>query len=463
MEQGETMRLTIIIIMLILLAGVQGASALVSNITVNSDKTISIDEVKTFPMGMLLVCSYVWDDTTEPCETSLPKFNNFTFAIKAFGVAKPDDLVTYYTATIPKYEVTNVYFDVPGGSWDDTNRNLFNTSSRFFGYYQVPDEMLQANFTFLYNQYHSIASAGLNTTHPVIYTDWKNMTRAEQVADILVTDQYSYEYGDTDGWDLDEFLFIKEHKLFNDYFRTGSNTFNAFDNISKPVWFMFEGFGTNWNDGNDWRTFPNKNYLRAMTYWGITANGRGITYYGNKPPGNPTNGLWGNDTIRIWYNDFAGEIKSLNDILVLPNLNYSWGSYVTDNKVTFSNNPTKTIFSRERQYLTYALKNGTINNYIIVVNRYNQTVQTYINVTGLTGTHNWTTLGNETSGSSRAGRTLTSTNGNITTIETFDPYAAHIYEISSESAPPSGNATTWTIRGSGGDATWSDYWYEGKP
>ena len=128
------------------------------------------------------------------------------------------------------------------------------------------------------------------------------------------------------------------------------------------------------------------------------------------------------------YINQATEIKSLNDILVLPSLDYSW-QYRKGTKVSFSKQLTASGSSYINGFtnFNYMLKQDGGTYYLIVLNKDSRSVTTDITIQGLSGTMTATTLGNVNAGST-AGRTLTVNNGRF--IDSFDGFAVHIYQLS---------------------------------
>lgn len=437
--------LTALILLLVMFTT---ASAVV--ISIDNDKVLNISGVRTFPVGIYHMCSPYHDNKNgyESCEDSIAGLPNFTYSQRGF----PSDN-SYWDTNAQYFTGAGIYYTA-----DSTPSNIGSrkNDTYFLGYYQNPEEpTTPAAYSNLYSRYNTIK--GTDSNHPVMVAMWTykpsgSTYNASQVADIVEEDVYAYKTncGYTDRimqstncanfyYFLDDFIFARERTLKTNVLSLGGT--NTIDGIPKPLYLVVEGHGMEWVEGaTTWRVIP-ENKLRAYIYWAITAGYSGIDVWGYKYWGNGTTsyGLVSNATIRTYYNSFAGELTSpyIQDVLLLPTLNYSWNYAVTwDTKVTFSTNPTRSAYGTTGYGLTYRLKYNTTSNkyYLIVANKLNVSVSPTITISGLTGTQTATTMGITGTGSSAPNRHLTVISGVFT--DTIDAYAGHIYEIASSNPAP---------------------------
>lgn len=405
-----------------------------ASIVINPDKTISINEKKTFPVTMFFICSATHDSLNgyESCDASLIKNGNFT----ATHLTLADPNESYWNTTIPKLEKANIYWDTKTSTADvDFFRNQWRDSPNFLGYYMWPEEQSTVDGFNQLKIYYDTTKV-LDPNHPVLaagnyFSAGMGPNNLASVSDIIMFD--AFFHSTSAYWDLDDFIFVAEQNT-NSYLLHYGGDFASIDQISKPVWLILDAWGVDWDDAQwHWKVLT-KQKIRAHAYWAITTNVKGITYMGNKFYGNgiETYGVIRNDTINAWYNDLAGELTSqeMQNVLLLPSLNYSWDATVPwDNKVTFSSNPTKHVIYLDRPSLSYSYKYDTTTNkhYLIIANKNNCPVTTSITISGLSGSMTAVTLGTEAEGTSRFGRRIDITNGIFSDI--FDGYAAHVYEI----------------------------------
>jgi len=206
--------------------------------------------------------------------------------------------------------------------------------------------------------------------------------------------------------------------------------------VSKPVWTYIQAN----IDAPSYGTLePTKPEARCNTYTAITLDVKGVLFWGYLIGGDWTNtstvvGVYSNQTLAAYYNQIVGEIRYLNDILVLPTIDYSW-HYHPGTKVSFSKTLTKTVHWQTVTNFNYILKQYGNTWYLIVVNKDSRPISDVgITVIGPSGSMTVKTLGLETSGSGRAGRVLAANNGQF--IDSFDGLAVHIYQIGEECATP---------------------------
>jgi hypothetical protein len=371
-----------------------------NGIVINPDKTLSINGVKTFPQLFYTLCYYQATGTT--CSDNLQK-NSIYDA----------DIITYATETVPQHDQAGMKFiTTVGGGTGYINDNYF------FGYMQ-PDEPISTgqNILALQQAYTNIKAADPN--HVVIADDWQQLNALSDTADIIMSDLYAYKTWIFNAAGRQNAIYYHEYDT-----KVAANTLagvNNFDDIKKPVYQTISAIGTtNPDDAGLYELTPTE--LRAWVYLSITMNMKGLAYWSYSwTPNNQ--GLDNNLSLAQAYINQAAEIKSLNDILVLPTKDYRW-QYRQGTQVAFS----KTLsgwngFSN----FNYMLKQNGNTYYLIVLNKDSRAVTTDITVQGLTGSMTATTLGNANAGSV-PGKILSVNNGKFT--DSFNGYAVHIYQMS---------------------------------
>lgn len=369
--------------------------------TINPDKTLSINGVKTFPQLMYYLCSHTVA-TANTCLNNLQANRDYYDA----------NYLTWETEFIPYHEQAGMNFITfaSGGTG-------YQNNSHFFGYIQ-PDEPISTgkDITALNQVYDNIKSTDPN--HIVIADDWQSIGRMIEMADVLSIDIYPYKTSFAKDVGRNNILYIYELAIHNSI-----SPHTNFDSISKPVWQIISANGVATDDFGLFRLTGAE--LRAWVFAAITMDFKGLEYFSYTRVGpNVFQGLFLDpNEIQIYHNQ-ATEIKSLNDILVLPTKDYRW-QFRTGTHVTFSNTLVGTWGYCNFNYM---LKQKENDSYLIVVNKDSRPLADVgITISGLTGAMTATTLGTQTMGSSRSGRTLPVTNGQF--VDSFDGHAAHIYRI----------------------------------
>jgi len=412
-----------------------------SSIIRTNGTTILVNKRPTFITAMHAICLHYAD--YEPCETSLNRNPYFSYDLdsvktrQAFIDGGMQDqykergvFVTYMFGSIGDWwSGTSELFD------DLRNPALGNISnqSNFFGYNLDepdldPNNVTRDELVTLYNYMHLH-----DPNHPVIINlccinnQHYGLDEFAQTADIFSWDVYPYSDWNGEYWPLQDSLYRWE-------FTTKINilhTLNDLDAFGKPVIAMIQA---NAIREGDTQVMPDK-MIRANVYLAIALGADGISFWhynGGQLTFGSYTGLLANQTKNAYIQQLGAEIKSFEPFLLLPRTAYSWHYQQDYISVNFSNNPTKTIMSSPKRALNYRLIKDSQSNkyYLIVVNKDENTIPTTIKIKSLAGTGSMiaTTLGFEKTGSSRAGRKLTVTNGNFT--DSFDGYAAHIYQIS---------------------------------
>ncbi len=403
-----------IILIVLLISNVVSAYV----VSVNSDKTISINGKKTFPQVFYWLCGTV--PSASNCTDSLIKNS-------AYDV----DILTFFTAPIPEHEKQKRWY-VLGGEGGIMGYLKYSNNPYFFGYMQ-PDEPIATgrDMELLKSNYLSIKSS--DTNHLVMAVDWKHIKGLQNIADIVINDMYPFarlQWMKDAGWTRPNAMYFYEDRLYKDSYQ------GNLDSFTKPVWNTMIAIGA---DNKAGYLAITKTELRSNIYTSITMDVKGISYFiygGLSEMGDSTNTIFSNNPSLVQdYIDIATEIKSFNDILVLSTKDYSW-QYRKGNQVQFSNNPPRW---NGFQQLNYMLKqNGNIL-YLIVVNKDSLMVSTDITISGLSGYSTAKTLGTISAGSV-PNRILPISNGKFT--DSFDGYAVHIYQITPGNIVPTPTPTS---------------------
>lgn len=404
-----------------------------SSITINSDKTINVNGNKTFPVYMYSYCNKTFENNcgVPACDPS----KNGVFLFSGGG----GDSYTNVQGQKAAYESAGELYTLKGSDINNISNNAptLITSPSFFGYYSIDEPDLNGKTTAdTMNIFNNVKAKDPN--HPVILNICcsGNMKTWAPSADIMSWDNYtirdrsSYLGDPARYWPRADSIYVYEQ--WSD--QNVLNGFHDVNQVGKPVWAVIQANGVKEGD----RLPPTPQEARANTYTAITMDVKGIGYWSylgwggsNTPTAqfpNCTSGLYNNSSLYNYYKQLGNELTSLNNILIFPTKDYQW-HYHPGTQVNFSNVITKTVLQKSRTNFNYTLKEQGSTKYLIVVNKDASSITTDITVSGLTGTMTAKTLGLETSGSSRAGRTLTVTNGKFT--DSFDGYAAHVYEVSS--------------------------------
>jgi len=395
-------------------------------ITINPDKTINIDGKKTFPVGMWSICApYV---PLTDCIKNVNINNNSMISNLTGNAAYRTDIV------IPGYNSKNILFTQEAWTWVQADPNIIKNNIGFFGYNQwnepvagsdryanMTDAEMLADLLRIYNLKKSD-----DPSHPVFLDHWEKMTKWLPYGDIMTWDCYTISNHSWQDWVREDAIYAWEYMSWQNYFQG-----TELNKVSKPVWTYIQA---NINAPSYGTLEPTKPEIRANTYTAITLDVKGILFWGYLVGGDWTNtstvvGIYSNPTLAAYYNEIASEIRSLNDILVLPTLDYSW-HYHPGTKVSFSKKFTKTLHGLNMTNFNYILKQNGNTWYLIVVNKDTRPISDVgITIAGLSGSMTATTLGNIDAGSI-PGRTLPVTDGQF--IDSFDGLAVHIYEIGSD-------------------------------
>jgi len=405
-----------------------------TTITINSDKTININGKKTFPIYMYSIVNIITDPLTEPALVSIQKNKDFLFSI---GHSWLDIQNGGYQKM---FEDNKIMFNVGLRRTSTTPQSVID-SPMFFGWMNLDEpapgvgggdgacpatDTVQQCFDRVLGYYNDFKARDAN--HPVLMNHWTNLQFWEPCGDIISWD--SYPFMDDLGWNRGYWTRLEALYAYEHYAWHGALGKKEIPAFSKPIWTVLTGFG---QQTSHWLPATPKE-IRCNTYLSITMGVTGIGYFTYKgwPMGidGRTAGLFVNQSLFQYYTQLARELKSLNDILVIPTIDYSW-EYHKGTKVSFSKTLTSTILWITRTNFNYMLKQSGSTTYLIVVNKDSRSISDVgITISGIIGAMTAKTLGLESSGSGRAGRELSVNNGVFT--DTFDGYAVHIYQISSD-------------------------------
>jgi len=418
-----------------------------SNIIINSDKTISINGVKTFPVGMYGI---FYDSLGGfPPHPELTK--DFLFRVPPLrwqwypGTAK-----TGYINSVDSF-VRNGQFLVPLSSMASTLTATERNSAGLFGYV-LPDEPdlsynIDAQTPAQVKALHDEVKR-YDTAHPTIltvtlkYDGISALYAYRNSADILMWDDYVVS--NNHGVD-DSAAYTRADSPYAAEYRDALNAFYQIntESISKPIWCVVQAYGQNYNDILDVMT-PAE--IRTMTYLPITMNVKGIVYYTYIAANdNPDDGLTSNPTELGYYSAQARELHSINNILIMPTIGYSWYGKQDSNTVSFSGSSLTKSFKYYSSSsilipkLNYILKGDNTGKYLIVVNKdssaLNGVTVTIPSLSSVTGQISILGIAGESA------RSLTMTNGKFT--DNFAAKSVHIYQLSG-----GGLLTKWKCSGS---------------
>lgn len=379
-------------------------------IKIDSDKVLNVNGKRIFPVYMYSICNtrYEMINAVEHCDPSSNK--EFLFGMSGVSTIKEFNALNYKNL----YEQALVYYTLNSLEIDDIPQYLID-SPYFFGYVQ-PDEPSNDDMGKISDAYDKIKAK--DQLHVILLNHYRDMVLWYPYTDIITWDIYPIRSG---------ISFVREDAMYlyerwsDDYFFNGTNL----NSIDKPVWAVVQANGVVFED----LLVPTRKEARCNTYTAITMDIKGIGYWGYKSYGGPdnTSGLYKNIELHKYYKQLAREIVSLNNILILPTLDYSWQYYQGTN-VKFSRILIRQVLGEKFTNFNYILKREGRIYYLIVVNKDPRSVSNVtLNITGIIGKMKIVTLGLEKQGSGRYGRTILGVNGKFN--DNFDGYAVHIYKI----------------------------------
>jgi len=468
------MRLIIIFLILILIAPL--ASAV--DITINDDRTVSVNGNKTFMIGMVAICTEAFQGGAIKPDCASDLNVNDNSMVDPMPNGQNSNNYTYSKAS--KFDVHNMYYGMRG--WESRNTTV-EALPGFWGYMQVDeptiDDGTQTHYSIGYTQAQMLAdlTAKYNdkkysvTGHPM----WLNicckystgsgfdLVQAQQYADIVSFDKYGFTNEPWMDWTYLDGNYVWETYLAQDVLPGVTTDFEdaAF---TKPVWSYVQAFGVN-------RTYKpvaiTKTMARSVIWMQITSGIDGILFYawlseGDWSDANTSTGMWRNQTLGAQYNDLVGEVRSMNDILVAPMVSHQWFQHQSSD-VTFGTTINKVVHYQNVNNWNYMRKEVGGKTYLVVVNKDAASVSNVqMTLSGLSGITDAKMLGDETSGSASEHKVtpLTVTNGVFT--DSFDGFAVHIYEITDYSDDTIPGTPTEISATSG--ATWiNTSWVAGYP
>lgn len=426
-------------------------------VIINPDKTINVNGKKTFPIFIYSICNpgYEIKGLVTPCDPS----KNSEFLFSGAGTHPTNIKNLGY---VSKFESAGVMYTIKPGGTDLTQAML--DSPAFFGSYNYDEPKPGSTIcppTDTYNDcvnridavYREMKSE--RPGYPVILNHFEHMTTWAPHTDIISWDIYTISKNRAETittkascesityyWDTADakcYFWPRENAIYAYEQWSEQNFFRGRDlnSVNPPVWAVVQANGLQEGSSDAYRLVPVPKEARVNTYTAITMDVKGLGYWGYESTGSEnatpefpygTSGLYNNPSLHSYYKNLARELKSLNDILVLPTKDYSW-HYHSGTDVTFNKTLTRTVLGKTRSNFNYILKQDINKLYLIVVNKDSRPISDVdITIAGLSGTMNAKTLGLTDAGSI-PGRTLPVTNGKFT--DSFDGYGVHIYEVSS--------------------------------
>lgn len=381
-------------------------------IKIDSDKILNINGSRIFPVYIYSICNGDYENSgiVGPCNPT--NNTNFLFSGGGSNIYETTDHKTLF-------EQVGIYYCLSGLDINIIPQNLID-SKYFFGYYQIdePDGTSPGQtITDVSNTYNAIKVR--DPFHPVILDNWQNMMTWAPYCEIITWDIYPI-YQNLISYSREDIIYAYEY-FSNKYFFTSGNDVNS---ISKPVYAVIQANGVPFG-GLD---VPTPKEARSLTYVPITMDVKGIGYWSYEGYGGPdTSGLYKNPTLYSYYQQLANEIKSFNDWLITPTIDYSW-QYHTGTKVTFNKVLTKTVINKQFTNFNYILKMQGNIYFLIVINKDSRPLSNVtINIKGIICRMIITTLGLEIQGSGKSGRNIYGNEGKF--VDSFDGFAVHIYKI----------------------------------
>lgn len=423
----------ILVSILIIISSVIVSSA--SSIVINSDKTLSIEGIKTFPTFVYGICVDNFGAGGTNCAPS-PLAGYATWDQSGW-VSYPNSYATMEAARA-KFEATSpkVYWQVhPMNAALMTSNDI--ASSHFFGYIQK-DEPATNEMAVLTTTYNTIKAKDPN--HPVILNldPWKPVTMIDWqgAADIITYDIYrKWTNNSMNPYGVKNFLYSWEASSKN-----GPLKNNKVSDFSKPVYAVLQSNGKEGGHGKIKFLIMTPDEVRAETYLAITLGFNGVGYWSYHQCcslNRSDMGFYVNSTLTTGMKTLMKEIKSINNYLVSPTAALSYFNQYDDTHVTFSPNPTQSVPNiGSMRKLNYNLKYNNGDYLLIVVNKDPQPVSniqiTIPELAGKTTQAKYAGLWTTGSGSNQ-NLPKTVVDGIFT--DSFDGYAVHLYEIAGTNIP----------------------------
>ncbi len=420
--------------------------AAASKFTINpANHAIQKDGTDIFMLGMFRACNEFTDNLpgVQSCSQSLGALSNFDYNINSFAFSSSDS-PEYWKTTVPIHESHNYWYDTQIKDYNSGGMSTWRTRPNFFGYYVDEVDFYPDKFDNARKKYLAIKE--LDPNHLVLSANSADLTSMSYVSD--APSFTSFWHKQNQPYPTSEFMFVTEHELWFAGIKnscSGCTSLNSFPGKSIGIMYMSIASDYKESSTNDWIP-ETEQELRLENYWAITAELKHISYWNYKSeqwnadnPYYENRYLHGSQSRTAMYNAMAGEIKSIESIIVLPTLNYAWGGTVVgvrDNGVTFTPNPTKISQGNTYYSFSYSLKKSGNTYYLFVANKNSNTINNVqINIAGLSGSMTAKVLGTSTLSYDAAGRTVPVTNGVFT--DNFQGFAGRVYQIYSGSTPPS--------------------------
>lgn len=154
-----------------------------ATVTINPDKTISINGVKTFPVSLW---GYYYDYSPTDLIVNPENNKDFTFWTGASTHTYPDSY-SNWNKVFPKFVSANMKTTIPAINYNSMTSGQ-RTSSVFFGYMQEdePDNLKTApsELIALKNQIRAVDN--INNGHPIMGNFFQNLWGYKDTADILM-------------------------------------------------------------------------------------------------------------------------------------------------------------------------------------------------------------------------------------------------------------------------------------
>lgn len=406
--------------------------------TINADKTLNINGRRVFPTIMYYICDQ-WDEAKEPCAASMARVGT-NYTIDYWPAGSTEWWETVHQPAISGYPI------LVGWTAGRKAPTVLSDDRRFF-FYAGWDEPTYSNGWTSQQSWYKARHAD-DPDHPVF------MNVASGPEQVRAVDALAYS---------DALMLSNYPNLYNyiapprgnnpDYPGYGDMFYSMQTNsiktimkgheasyFDKPIFeFAKPIYQICWTMGKfaEGYFLLTEQELRTCTWTGVTMNFSGAAFYTYKRIGSGTDvTLNMNDTALQEANKIAAEIRALNDILVLPTQHYQHFEH-RDTFVSFDKELTSIAYptGHPSKNLNYILKTSGSILYLVVVNVDSRSmIDVTISIDGLSGEMTAQTLGTQTSGSSKAGRTLSVLNGKF--LEpAIDGFAVHIYRICSGTCP----------------------------
>jgi|GEM_PF-1687571 len=380
--------------MILVTAGIANASS----VTVNSDRTISVDGTKIFPIG-----AYVETDWA---------------GLVGLGVNSVSDPFCFHPASITKCEANFVYCHLTVGSGcDDQNaQDIKNRASSafinsvnqiknspFLLGYGLPDEPVSSmglSTTDTLWAYNTIKSADPN--HLVFLTDYaSDVSSYKNSADVFLNDEYPFNNDPNPLYDIK----TKYQKMLNQV-------------SPKPAWIIIQ-------TGSQFGV-PTNSQIRAETYLSIVLGSTGIIFYSYDVVDASAVHNIKKDGDPAYMKNLMSELKSFSSYFLAP----------TSSKLSYTSSDIDAV-----------LKDYNSKLYLIAVNKASSSRSVTFTITGA-GSTTAKIIGTAAAGSSRAGQSIVLTSDKLT--DNLQGLEAVVYEINgvtSDTTPPTrlSGAPTGTI------------------